>query len=113
MERETREIETPIGKHKVVLKTYLTGREQRAIEAIYLGTVKYELETQTVRPSFTGTTAQEAENEAIRQQIVSVDGKADDVLNTVLDMHADDFQFVKEQLRIVSVGPDGKKKLPS
>ena len=36
MERETKTITTPVAKHEVVLKSYVTGREKRAYTAIFL-----------------------------------------------------------------------------
>lgn len=110
MERETIEIETPIGKHKIVLKTYLTGREQRAIEAVFLGSVDWDVQTQTVKSKFTVQTAQLAENETIKQQVVSIDGKTENVLDLILDMRSEDFAFVKDQLQKLSLGPTSKKK---
>lgn len=112
-DRETQELETPTEKHKVVIKTYLTGLEQRAIEAVYLSSVKYETETMTTRPTFDGTIAQKAEDETIKQYVVSVDGETKDVLAAVLNMRKEDYDFVRETLQKMGGGPESKKKLPS
>ena len=50
MERETKEIITPIGQNKIVLKLWLTGQEKRRLTSVFLDAAMISLEcTQAVQ----------------------------------------------------------------
>src|SRR5688572_9960328 len=98
MERETKLIQTPNGK-QVELKTYITGREKRAIESIYYRDVEMTATAgeQTIK-GFKGSAVEEAQNKAIETVVVSLDGQAEDLLNRVLDLHIADYQAVMQAI---------------
>lgn len=111
MERETKKITTPIGKQVVEMKTYLTGREKRALTNIYLkGNLSFNLDDKDIK-GFKGDILEEAENFAWKTVIVSIDGKTENIVDTILDMRAEDYQaIVKAVNEIVSDSDFTQKK---
>ena len=111
-ERETKELTTPVDSHKVVIKTYLTGREYREIENVFLRQAKVNAAGQQ-SADFDGSIVKVAEDKMIEQAIVTVDGTPDDILNRVLDFKNADFAYLVAQLNEMRYNePEGKKKLP-
>lgn len=112
MERETKEVITPVDKRKVVIKTYLTGREYREIENVFLKQAKVNTAGQQ-SGEFDGSIVKVAEDRLIEQAVVSIDGKAENILNSVLDFKQGDFAFLVKELNEMKYGEiEGKKKLP-
>lgn len=109
MERETREITTPIDNHKVVIKTYLTGREYREIENVFLSQAKVNSGGEQTG-SFDGSIVKVAEDKLIEQSIISIDGATDDLLNKALDFKNADFAFLVGQLNEMKYGDISDKK---
>ena len=107
MERETQLITTPTGR-SVELKTYITGREKRAIESVYYRDVEMTATggEQTVK-GFKAAAIEEAQNTAIATVVVSIDGSPDDILNRVLEMKLEDYEAVLAAIEEVTAG---KKK---
>lgn len=102
MERETKTIETPKGKHKVLVHTYLTGRESEKVQAPLL-------QAMAIQPQGIGMSdmkmgkldvskIQESTHKLIESMVLEVDGKKDKILDTVLDMHSDDTDFIVAEL---------------
>lgn len=109
MERETKTITTPVGKQKVEVYTYLTGREKREITDIFLSQAKLSLSGDDVKADdFSGDVMNQANDKAIKLLIASVDGKKENILDAVLDMRDEDYQFIVEQLN--EIQSPGKKK---
>lgn len=88
--RTTHEIETPVGKHKVVLNDWLTGGEKRAM---------ITLKDDNERGAKLVTTL-----------VVSVDDKKENVLEAVDGMHGKDFDFVLYELTTIAEGSSLEKK---
>lgn len=88
--KTTHEIETPVGKHKVVLNDWLTGGEKRSMAA---------LKDDNDRGAA-----------LVKNLIVSVDGKSEDVLAAVDAMHGKDFDFVLYELTTIAEGSSLEKK---
>ena len=107
MERETITIETPVDKHKVVLKAWITGGEKRALRRPFLASMKIsvtgedkkEPKVEDINPA---DMQEKAENEAIKTIIVSINGKAEDVLVAVLDMREKDYDFVIAEMNKIT-----------
>jgi len=105
-ERETIEVETPIEKHKVVLKKWLTVRERRAILRPYLEGMQFNLKGESgenlevagINPA---DLTEKVENIMIETIIVSVDGDSENVLEKVLNMRTGDWEFLKKKLNEV------------
>jgi hypothetical protein len=102
MDRETTTITTPVGKQTLVLKTYLTGREKRDLTNVYLsGKIDFNAETQDVKGIDAGI-IDKAQNLAWQTVVVSIDGKTENVVDTILDMRSDDFDFVVAEVNKIT-----------
>ena len=111
MKRDTKEIVTPIGKHKVVLNTWLIGREKRQLRSVLLQGVTFSMDKGKTKTEGIGTAEaiQKAEDEAIKIIVVSVDGQIEKVLDRILDMRDKDFDFVIEEVNKISREEDFPK----
>lgn len=108
----THEIETPVGKHKVVLKDFISGYDDEAIEAIYTRG-RHAIDTELgpdgkpQKPKFAidGSAIQDAEREGVKRVVISVDGVEGDETTTVLDLvyrlQKEDTKFVKAEVNKV------------
>lgn len=97
MEREYIDFVTPVSKTKIVIKGWLTGREKRAIQAVYLNEASFKGEAVEIK----GDLVAKAQDEAIRTVVVSVGevkGEPEKVLNALLDLHDEDYQFVVAEI---------------
>ncbi len=107
-DRETKEFVTP-GGHTVVMYTYVTGREQRTINSVYLEEVQMtpgEKQSSVLK----GTLTQDAEVKALNILIVSlhkqgeevpiVSDGSDSVLlsDSVLDLSSVDFDAIVAEM---------------
>jgi hypothetical protein len=101
MERENIERLTPVEKHKCILKAWLTGREKRAISEVLLKGANF-LSDEGTKPTFSGELINKAQDIAITTVLVSIDGKTEDILNIVLDMRGEDFDFIVEEISKVT-----------
>ena len=115
MERETKEITTPISGSKVVLKTWLTGKEKRQITSVYLNDLQVEKsDGSEEEPSLkvTGDMLQKSQDAAIEALIVSIDESTEKVLDTLLDLRDEDFQFVLNEINKITnpITEEGKKE---
>lgn len=111
MQRETKTIETPIGKHKVEMYTYLLGREKRALTNVFLnGDFDFDAEENKVKKMDYGL-IDKAEDLAFTTVVVSIDDSKEDILNKILDMRNEDMVFVKNAVNeITSTKLDEEKK---
>lgn len=111
MERETKTFTTPISKQSVVVKTYLTGREKRALTNVFLqGGLSFNADTKNVSGIDFKLVDQE-QDLTLRTVIVSIDGKKDgeavegsapfSVVDAVLDMRAEDMEAVVKEINAV------------
>lgn len=118
MERETKEIVTPLGQNKIVIKAWLTGRERRAIRSVLLEGVSFsatsnEEENATPDYNFQGSALDKMQDKALETVVVSVDGKTENVLDILLDeLKEQDFEFVLAEIDKVTGGlsEEDKKK---
>lgn len=103
-------IETPIGKQKVEIKTWLTGRDTRDIRNVYLEAADIKIKGKTGEQSeiagLSGKIAQQAEDKAIEIVVIAIDGKKEDILNRLLNMRTEDYEFVIEEINSIT----GEKK---
>ena len=109
MERETIKIETPKGKNKIVLKSWLTLAEKRQIDGALLKGVKMDT-ADLQNPKFDASLISLSQDEAIRQVVVSVDGEVKNVLEKILQMRSSDGDFVIEEINKVTNPPEEVKK---
>lgn len=116
MERETKEIVTPIGKHKVVLYEWLTGRERRNIRSVLLEGINFEQspDNEEASPGYNiqGSIINKAQDKSFESVIKSIDGKTEGIADIVLDMRDEDFDFIVLEVDKIttSIDKEAKKK---
>ena len=101
--RETKNISTP-NNHKVEIKTYVSKREQREIMSV-MNDVEVTMSTDgKAQPKMKFEKASEMEDKTIECLVVSIDGKKENVLETVLDLKSEDCDFILQKLNEVQTG---------
>lgn len=116
----THEIETPIGKHKVVLKDFISGYDDEAIEAVYTSG-RHKVDTgndgkNAQEFEIEGSVIQAADREAVKRVVISVDGdngegKPEGILGLVYNMRKEDTRFVKNAVdKVVNPQEDTPEK---
>ena len=111
MERETKKVKLPKSQSEVEIKTYLTGREAREISGVYLKEAEVGINLETGKPemkSINAELANEAQNKAIEILVVSLAGKNEKLLDSILDLRQEDFDFLIGELD--SIQNTDKKK---
>lgn len=104
MERETKEILTP-GGLKIVLKTWLTGRERREIRYSMLKDMNLKSgvdNSADVSYNITADQIVASEDSLIKSIVVSVEGKSDNILNDILDLRAPEYEFILAEVRKIN-----------
>lgn len=105
MSSDTVAITTPIKKHKVVLKASTNGFDQEEIEDAYLNA--YTEEERSLTPT------KRANRKTVERLVVSVDGKEENLVETVMSMQSRDYAFVIEKINEISSGVNDRKKKSS
>ena len=117
-ERETIKIITPIKKHEVVLKSYVTEKELKKIKRVwqdYEITMEMEAEagkdkkgkvTQKSKTFNLADKMDAAEEIALKILVVSVDGKTENILKILNGMRPKDFAFVKKEIDKITEDED-------
>lgn len=109
-DRETFEIKTPVKGHVVVLRSWITGRESQKIDGAMFKGVGTTQDGKKLTPKLSESMLADQENASIEVVVVSVDGKENDVVNTVLNMRAKDYSFVVAEVQKVVDGDVDEKK---
>lgn len=103
MERETKKITTPSGTI-VEFYTYLTGKEARQLQSIFLKHSKFQTgegdKTKVV--DFDPMAVPEAEEQALRLVVVSVDGIPDNAADRVENLRQEDYRVVIKAINDVT-----------
>jgi len=108
MERETKKIN--IAGHEIVLKTYLTVRENREVRDVLLKGIKFGLDEGEAKiDSIPPEVISQIENKNIEMAIVSIDGKTENILETILDFKADEFAELMKEITAITGGITEKK----
>jgi len=90
-ERETKEVTLKSGI-KMVYRTWLTGREANELQAVYLKGAKLSVVNgQPQIDDFDPAIEVEAKKKLIELLVVSLDGKTDNLVDTVLDLKSSDY----------------------
>lgn len=111
MNRETKIIETPKGKQKVEIKTYITGREKRELTNVYLsGDMKFNADSKDIA-GINANLMDKAQDLALTTIVVSIDGIKENILQTILDMRSEDSDFIFKSVDEVQKGDPEKKKI--
>jgi hypothetical protein len=111
--RETKEIELSGGK-KAVINSYITGRESREIQAVFLDGMKFNIDS-TGKASANEVDAKlsaKAQDKAIELLVVKIEGEeaTKTVLDSVLDLPKVDFDKVISEIDIAQNGLSTEKK---
>lgn len=109
-DRETFEIVTPVKRHVVVLRSWITGRESQKIDGAMFKGVGTTQDGKRLTPKLSESMLSDQENASIEVVVVSVDGKENDVVNSVLNMRAKDYSFVVAEVQKVVDGDIDEKK---
>jgi|SRR6185436_6649513 len=109
MERETKQIKA--GEHTIVLKTYLNVKEDRAIRNVMMKYVKVDMNESIPKiDAFPAEVVDEIENQQVSQVVVSVDGKAENVLDALLELRAEEFKIVLDEVKQITNLEEKKTK---
>ena len=92
MDRPTKELKTPSG-NVIVLKEYLTGREKRELTNIFFGK-NLTLSPEGGVEGLSADAINAAQDLAFKTVIVSIDGKTENIVDTILDMKAEDYSAI-------------------
>jgi len=110
MTRETKKFKTTNG-HEVEIYTYLTGREQREIDAMLINEMMSDINIETGKPQINanfGEAQKRQEDKLIETIVVSIDDGKEKILDTVLDMKAQDYNEIMKEINSQTAG--SKKK---
>src|SRR4051812_11402698 len=108
MERSTQNLTTPNG-HEVVLYDYITGREQRQIQEVFLS--KMQIKAGAEVSGFNASAASEAQDVAISVIVSLLDGKREEkaadgtvltIVDRVLNLPAEDTQAIIEAINEIT-----------
>jgi hypothetical protein len=88
-----KEIETPLGKHKVKIKTMLTGAERERVDNAEMAFVKTE-DGKNFTVSDMAKVALAKRHELLRTCVLSIDGDATDCFPRLQKMFEPDYLFV-------------------
>lgn len=102
----THEIVTPIGKVKVVLKDWITGKDSQAIDSAMFAGVGTSVDGKKLQPKLSDTMIADQENASLKSVVISVDGNEQNVVEAVLAMRSADYKFVLEAVDKV-INEDG------
>lgn len=103
-----REIITPIGEAKVILKDFITGRDARVLREALIKSAKIDPEGRGVNAIDTAA-LDASDDEKIKIVVISVNDETEGIVNTILDMASKDYDFVMEEIEKVTSGIEEKK----
>jgi len=111
MDRETKTIITPVDKHKVVLRAWITGREQEDIQRPLMECMKMSVKAETpeIEARDAVSALEEVKHKKIETIVVSVNGSEEKILDLVLDMRSIDFNFVIAKVEAIAEEKDFTK----
>jgi hypothetical protein len=102
-----------IFKHKlpsgltVELRKWITGREKRALRAVFLKDMAVEnVGGETKTTGLSGSMVEEAENLAILTVVKKIGDKTEDIIEAVLEMQARDYDALIDKVNEVTTGND-------
>ena len=111
MERETKKIVLEKSRKEIEVKTYITSREKRAIDAIFLGGQSISIGTDGQNNvQMNAILVQQAQEKALELLTVSFDGSSELIVDRILDLpaeHADEIFAIIDGIK--GSIPDEKK----
>ncbi|MFG6605285.1 hypothetical protein ACGYLM_01560 [Sulfitobacter sp. 1A10445] len=95
----TKEIETPLGKHKVVIKTMLTGAEREEVDNAEMKYLKTE-DGKSFQVTDMAKVGLAKKHALLSTSVVTIDDDGAEVLKRLQKMYEPDYSFVYEQIEI-------------
>lgn len=95
--RETKEL-TSTGGHKVVIKTYLTGRESNEAKAVLFAGITTTAEAGE-RPKVPLSNIMPHERKTLELLVVSFDGTTESPLDLVEDLPSDEYEALVSDIK--------------
>lgn len=121
MERETKAFTTP-GGHSFLLKSYLSGREAKQIEAVMYAAVKMDPENVMQLPDgrtkvkineVSADFVVDQEKKLVELLLVTLDGEAENAIDRLLDLPAAEYEAVKAEVdKITNPTTPGNSEQP-
>lgn len=112
IEPTTKEITTSITKVKVVIKDWITAREQQEVQNVVFSKMKFDLSQsaqregkQTGMSNIDPAAAVEMQNKQAEVYVVSIDGETTNLMETMLNLPDGDFAEITQAIN----GLDAKK----
>ncbi len=109
-DRETFEIVTPEKGIKVVLRSWITGREKQKIDGAMFSGVSTTGDGKRLQPKLSASMLADQENASIEAVVVSVDGNDNKVVDAVLNMRVKDYDYVLTEVSRIVDGDIPEKK---
>jgi hypothetical protein len=104
-DRQTFEFTTPAG-HKVVLNTYLTGREAQELKSVMFSSLKMSMDdVQTAKVGLADVPTAflvEQEKKALGYLVVSIDGDPADPVAKLLDLPSSEYEAVVKEINKIT-----------
>lgn len=112
MERSTKTIVTPVGKLEVVIKEWITGRENEYIGAPLFDMVEVSSPAGApdIKAKNLSKQIEEGNHRAVQTVVVSIAGDTANVLEKCLDMIHDDYEFILSEIEKVTKKKDVSQK---
>lgn len=108
MNRETKTIQ--VGDNSIVMNTFITGKEFREYQNINLRAVNIN-ETGAIKGGVKPEVLNEAQDFLLKKLIVSINGNAENIVDTVLNLpQSQSDEIIAQVNSIAGVGLQDKKK---
>ena len=103
MERENKELNT-VGGHKLIVNTYITGREMRNIRDCYINDAQVDFSNLKTVPltGIKGDSISKSEDISIEALVVSVDGSKENIVEAVGNLPSADYDQVVEYINTIT-----------
>lgn len=109
-ERETHEIVTPLTNKTIVCFDWINGREKQKIDGAMFKSIDTSGVGTNMKPRMSETMLAEQENATLAAVIVSIDGTQENLVDRVLDMRVQDYEFVLQHAQDIVAGNLDEKK---
>lgn len=109
--KPTTEYKLKSGNHTVVLRDYLTGREKRSIKNALWGGKNMTIKDGKGESDPVPMEDMDASTDkTIELMVVSIDGSSENILDTVLDMHSNDYDELMDKIEEITKPVEKEKK---
>lgn len=101
--RETITITTPIDGVVVILKAWITGREKRELRKPFIENIRFNIDENKPNVDMNSSDIMEkAENLAIENIVISINGEIEGKIEKILDLKSKDYDFVITEINKIS-----------